>query len=58
VGAQKLKIQILEKGERRYRRGSFLNDVAELPSDLRPRLLRVLQERQFSPVGSSKLVYC
>ena len=41
-------LQLTDKGT------LFLDEIAEMPLDIQARLLRVLQDKEFSPVGSSQ----
>jgi len=48
VNARKGRMQIADKGT------LFLDEVGELPGHMQVKLLRVLQDKQFEPVGASK----
>ena len=49
-GGQKGKFEIAQNGT------LFLDEIGDMSLDLQAKLLRVLQEKEFSPVGSSKKV--
>ena len=50
TGARKGRFQLAHKGT------IFLDEIAEMPLALQPKILRVLQEREFEPIGSSKTI--
>ena len=50
AGPRKGRFQMAHKGT------IFLDEIAEMPMTLQSKILRVLQEREFEPVGSSKTI--
>lgn len=50
VGARRGRFQLAHKGT------IFLDEIAEMPMALQSKILRVLQEREFEPIGSSKTI--
>jgi two-component system, NtrC family, response regulator HydG len=50
VGARKGRFQLAHQGT------IFLDEIGEMPIALQSKILRVLQEREFEPIGSSKTI--
>ena len=50
ISSRKGRFQLAHKGT------LFLDEIGELPIDLQPKLLRVLQEGEFDPLGSSETI--
>jgi Nif-specific regulatory protein len=50
IASRKGKFELANKGT------IFLDEIGDLPLSLQPKILRVLQEREFEPVGSEKTI--
>jgi len=50
AGARRGRFQLAHKGT------IFLDEIAEMPMALQSKILRVMQEREFEPIGSSKTI--
>jgi len=50
IASRKGKFELANKGT------IFLDEIGDLPISLQPKILRVLQEREFEPVGSEKTI--